>query len=93
VIERRFFEPILPKVVTDRITRYAQEGRELRAVFGPDGCRLMAVTGGQLPAVVLRADNPERFAAMRSAAMLEWSRVAGQSKGKAGRRGHQRIPA
>lgn len=75
VIERRFFETRLPKVVLDRISRYAGEGRQLRAVFGPEGCRLVAVAAGCVPAVVLRADTHEQFAQLRTAVMLEWERA------------------
>ncbi len=75
--ERRFFETNLPKPVVDRISRYAKEGRELRAVFGPDGCRLLAVAGGCIPVVVLRADTPDQFAQLRTAALLEWRRATG----------------
>lgn len=82
MIERRLFETSLPKPVVDRISRYAKEGRELRAVFGPDGCRLLAVAGGSVPVVVLRAETPEQFARLRTAALLEWKRATGALRGK-----------
>lgn len=82
VIERRFFETRLPKPVMDRISRYAGEGRELRAVFGPDGCRLVAVAAGCVPAVVLRADTHEQFARLRTAALLEWNRATRMLQGR-----------
>jgi len=76
VIERRFFETRLPKPVMDRISRYAGEGRQLRAVFGPEGCRLVAVAAGCVPAVVLHSHTEEEFAQLRTAVLLEWERAS-----------------
>lgn len=87
MIERRLFETRLPKPVVDRIGRYAKEGRQLRAVFGPEGCRLLAVAGGRIPVVVLRADTPDQFARLRTAALLEWKRATGPLRGR------RRMPA
>jgi len=82
VTERRLFETSLPKPVVDRISRYAKEGRQLRAVFGPEGCRLLAVAGGRIPVVVLRADTLDQFARLRTAALLEWRRATGALRGR-----------
>jgi hypothetical protein len=82
MIERRLFDTSLPKAVVDRISRYAREGRQLRAVFGPEGCRLLAVAGGAIPAVVLRAETPDQFARLRTAALLEWKRATAASRGR-----------
>jgi hypothetical protein len=76
VIERRFFETRLPKPVMDRISRYAGEGRQLRAVFGPEGCRLVAVAAGCVPAVVVQAHTQEEFAQLRTTVLLEWKRAS-----------------
>jgi hypothetical protein len=65
----------LPKVVLDRIHRYAKEGREPLARYEPDGCMLLAIASGQLPVVVLRSTR-EDFTEIRSAALLEWLRAA-----------------
>jgi hypothetical protein len=83
VIERRIFETSLPKPVVDRIGRYAKEGRELRAVFGPEGCRLLAVAGGRMPVVVLRANSMDQFAHLRTAALLEWKRATSARQSRA----------
>lgn len=66
----------LPKPVLDRIRRYAKEGWEPRSVFGHDGCRLLAVSAGENPIVVLRAASRDGFSELRSAAMVEWMRAA-----------------
>jgi hypothetical protein len=72
----------LPKPVLDRIHRYAAEGRVLQVSYGEDGCRLLAVTNWQLPAVILRSSK-DKFAEMRSAAQTEWTRTARNlSRGK-----------
>jgi hypothetical protein len=65
----------LPKAVLDRIHRYAKEGREPLARYEPDGCLLLAIASGQLPVVVLRSTR-EDFTEIRSAALVEWLRVA-----------------
>jgi hypothetical protein len=94
VIERRFFETRLPKPVLDRISRYAQEGRELRAVFGPEGCRLVAVAAGCVPAVVLRTATHEQFAQLRTAVLLEWERATRMLQGRRhGRSSPEPLPA
>ena len=63
----------LPKVIVDRIHRYAAEGSQLCAFFGPRDYRLLAVAMGQIPVVILRASNAEQFAEMRSQVFVEWS--------------------
>jgi hypothetical protein len=65
----------LPKPVLDRIRRYAREGREPRARYGPDGCLLIAFANGQAPVVILRSTRRE-FSEIRSAALVEWMRAA-----------------
>ncbi|MCW5978831.1 MAG: hypothetical protein KIT09_12175 [Bryobacteraceae bacterium] len=91
VIEQRIIEPSLPKPVIDRVARFAREGRQLRAVFGPEDYRLVATAVGQLPVVVVRAHDPERFAGLRSAVVLEWSRVTRSLAGRK-RPGRHRLP-
>lgn len=66
----------LPKAILDRIRRYAKEGRELRVVYGHNGCVLLAVAMGQVPVAVLRSDTREQFTRMRSAALEEWVRAS-----------------
>lgn len=61
-----------------RLSRYAREGRQLRAVFGRDGYRLLAVAEGRRPAILLWTTAPEQFALLRNAALLEWSRILRQ---------------
>jgi len=65
----------LPKPVLDRIHRYAAEGRVLQTSYGEDCCLLLAVASWQLPAVILRSST-DKFAEMRSAAQIEWTRAA-----------------
>ena len=65
----------LPKTVLQRIHRYAGEGRQLKAVYHAGESRLLAVTLGEMPMLVLRASNPEQFAEMRSEAFMEWKRT------------------
>lgn len=65
----------LPKTVLQRIHRYAREGRQLKAVYHPGESRLLAVTLGEMPMLVLRASNAEQFAEMRSEAFMEWRRT------------------
>ena len=65
----------LPRPVLDRIRRYAQEGREPRARYGSDSCMLLAVAMGQPSVVILRTTRRE-FTEIRSAALVEWMRVA-----------------
>jgi hypothetical protein len=88
--ERRKFKMSLPKPVADRISRYAAEGRQLRTVFGPQGCRLVAVAVGRVPAVVLRGDAPDQFAEMRSAVLVEWLRIRRRFQKK--HRGRHALP-
>lgn len=65
---------ILTKPVAEQIARCAAEGRLLRCVFGPRGCRLEAVAEGLSPIMLFWERSLERFAEKRSAAMVEWSR-------------------
>ena len=65
----------LPKPVLDRIHRYAAEGRVLQVSYEDDCCRLLAVANWQLPAVILRSSR-DKFADLRSAAQIEWTRAA-----------------
>ncbi len=65
---------ILTKPVAEQIARCAAEGRLLRSVFGPQGCRLEAVAEGLNPIMLLWERSLERFAEKRSAALVEWSR-------------------
>ena len=81
----------LPRPVVDRISRYAAEGRQLRTVFGSQGYRLLAVTLGRVPAVVLRADNADQFAEMRSAVVEEWLRIR-RRNGRGRRQMRQPLP-
>ena len=75
----------LPKPVLDRIRRYATEGREPRARYGHDGCVLVALAMGQPPVVIVRSTRQE-FTEVRSAALLEWTRVAHLKTGLHGSR-------
>ncbi|MCP5119666.1 MAG: hypothetical protein GY953_53385 [bacterium] len=79
----------LPKTVLQRIHRYAEQGRKLKAVYHPGESRLLAVALGEIPMVVLRASNPEQFAEMRSEAFMEWRRTL--KKLPAARRSSQRA--
>ena len=63
----------LPKVIVDRIHRYASEGSRLCAFFGPGDYRLLAVALGEVPVVILRSHSAEQFAQMRSEAFVEWA--------------------
>ena len=89
--KRQRFRMSLPRPVVDRISRYAAEGRQLRTVFGSQGYRLLAVTLGRVPAVVLRADNADQFAEMRSAVLVEWLRIRRQN-GRGRRQMRQPLP-
>jgi hypothetical protein len=75
----------LPRPVLDRIRRYAQEGRQPLARYGADSCMLLAVAMGKPNVVILRSTRRE-FTEIRSAALVEWTRVARMKKpGTAGR--------
>ena len=65
----------LPKPVLDRIRRYAKEGRQPLVRYGQPDCLLLAVAMGQNPVVILRSSR-EQFTELRSAALIEWVRVA-----------------
>lgn len=82
-IEQRTCEMSLPKPVIDRIGRFAREGRQLRATIGPEGYSLLATAMWQPPVVLARATNAEQFAGIKSAVLLEWSRVRRQLGSKA----------
>src|SRR5579864_6973651 len=64
----------LSKPVLDRIRRYAKEGRQLRAQYGPGDCVLLASKAGQHPVVILRATRVQ-FTEMRGAALVAWIRA------------------
>jgi hypothetical protein len=93
IIDQRMMEKSLPKPVMDRIGRFAREGRRLRALFGPEGYRLVATAMGHQPVVVVRAGGAEEFAGIRSAVLLEWARATGQTKQRKrpGQRTNQRL--
>ena len=61
--------------VDDRIRRYAKEGRQPLVRYGQPDCLLLAVAMGQNPVVILRSSR-EQFTELRSAALIEWVRVA-----------------
>ena len=64
----------LPKPVLDRIHRYAGEGRVPLVRYDNGICSLLAVADWQSPVVVLRSTR-DKFSAMRSAALTEWTRA------------------
>ncbi len=73
----------LPRPVLDRIRRYVSEGRVPLVRYEHGYSRLLAVATGQIPMVVLRATS-EKFAELRRAVLVEWTRTA---KRKVPRRG------
>jgi hypothetical protein len=66
----------LPKAILDRIHRYAAAGGRLCTAFGPGDYRLLAVELGQVPIVIFRTSERDRFAQMRSEAVVEWVRTS-----------------
>ena len=80
----------LPKPVLDRIHRYAEEGRVPLERYDDGICSLLAVADWQSPVVVLRSTQ-DKFAALRGAALSEWTRAVQRQKLSAGARRNKRL--